>query len=140
VADSVPVTVQPYTAPPAAIRVGADALVRMRSDGAKGLDSLPESTQGFWLRDSAATLTGAGPLLEAAALRSYADRHHRLAGGHGPIWPPGGGDPIEPEAYCACGCSWSEDDGGCPERAQLLEDAAALDGGRGASAREVAGG
>ncbi len=128
---------QPYTAPPAAIRVGADALVRMRSNGAWTLGKLPERSHGFWLRDSATALTAAGRLLEAAALRSYADRHHWLADGHGPISTPEGW--IDPEAYCACGCSWDGDADGCPERAQLLEDADTLDGGAG-RAREVAGG
>jgi hypothetical protein len=120
------ITSQPYTAPPVAIRAAADAVVRMRSHGARGLDSLPESTQGFWVRDAAAALTAAGPLLEAAALRSYANRHHYLADGHGPISTPG--DPIDPDAWCACGCSWIEDDdGGCLERDQLLADADALE-------------
>lgn len=119
----------PYTAPPAAINAGADALVRLRTE-APGLAELAPADQDFWIHDSATVLTAAGRLLEAAALRSYAERHHYLADGHGPISTPSGW--IEPDAYCACGCSWGE--GGCPEREQLLQDAGA-DG-----AREVPGG
>lgn len=67
--------------------------------------------------------------VQAAALRAYADRHHPGAEGFAQRVEYGTG--VEYDAACTgCGGSWSDDDGGCIERAALLADAAAIEAGR----------
>lgn len=56
-------------------------------------------------------------------LRWYADEHHHFGGGSGPRWA--GSEPLEPDAWCACGASWCED--GCTERETLLAIAAEIE-------------
>lgn len=66
-------------------------------------------------------------ITRARALRDYADRHHHFGEGAGPTWA--GSEPVDAWAACACGASWSDDEGGCSERVQLLADAERIERG-----------
>ncbi len=61
------------------------------------------------------------PLIEAAALRAYANRSHPGAEGVSRLVDY---VTVEYDAVCTgCGASWSDDEGGCTERVELLADA-----------------
>lgn len=72
------------------------------------------------VKEYRAVLAAVTPYLEAEALRAYADRHHGQA--EGMSLPVDYGTGVEYIAVCQCGSSCGED--GCPERTQLIADAA----------------
>ena len=72
-----------------------------------------------------AGLAAAAPHIAAQALRTYADQQHPHAAGHARRVDYGTG--VEYDTECAgCGSSWSEVEGGCTERVELLRAANAL--------------
>lgn len=71
-------------------------------------------------------LNAAAPILQAAALRAYAQRWHSTT--EGIAQPADYGTGVEYDEICQCGVSVDED--GCPEVQQLLADAAAIEAGQ----------
>ncbi len=66
-----------------------------------------------------------GPAIAAQALRNYANQQHPHAVGHSRQVDYGTG--VEYDTECGgCGSSWSETEGGCTERVELLRAANAL--------------
>lgn len=77
------------------------------------------------LAEIRAGLTAAAPHMAAQALRTYADQQHPHAVGHARRVEYGTG--IEYDTECGgCGSSWSDTEGGCTERVELLRASYAL--------------
>ncbi len=97
-------------------------------DAARGavLEAIPTGlSHGAAEHIGLGVIDAVGPHIAAQALRTYANQQHPHAVGHARQVDYGTG--IEYDTECGgCGSSWSETEGGCTERVELLRAANAL--------------